>query len=146
MRLVLGSGPHWPKAEGDHFVDIRPFENVDTVHDLNVTPWPFDDNSADHISAMHVVEHLKDLVSFMNECHRILKPGGYLYLETPHVGRDLELEFAGPTHIRCYTLYSFRNYFSPDGVKRFGYTDKAWNLFLLQERDNCIIGEFNPLK
>lgn len=146
QRLILGSGPHWPKHPGDVFVDIRPFENVDVVHDLNKTPWPFEENSYDEISAIHVVEHLQSLLDFMNEAHRILKPGGSLYIETPCAGMDPDLEFADPTHVRCYRKHSFINYFSRAGIAKFGYTDRAWCIMHLEVKDNCIIFHGQPIK
>jgi len=145
MRLVLGSGKHWTKAEGDVFVDIKPFAGVDVVADLNQR-FPFEDNSATFISAIHLVEHLDSLVHFMDECHRVLKAGCYLYIETPLAGADLDLEFADPTHKRCYRMHTFRNYFTLDGIEKFGYTDKAWNFFYTAIKDNCIIIECNPIK
>jgi predicted SAM-dependent methyltransferase len=149
-RLVLGAGPHWPKIRNDQyhdiFVDIRPFPNIDVVHDLNVIPWPFPDNSVGSISAIHVVEHLRCLVTFMNECWRILSPGGSLYIETPHAGMDVDLEFADPTHVRCYTKHSFINYFTKEGVNNFGYTDKAWCIYHLDVKNNCIIFHGAPIK
>ena len=145
-RLILGAGKRCVKAAGQTNVDIINFSGVDIKHDLNFTPWPFANSSYVHISAIHVVEHLKSLVTFMNECWRVLIPGGSLYLETPLAGGDVDLEWADPTHIRCYRIHSFVNYFSPEGVDRFGYTDRAWNLFHLQVVDNCIILHSYPVK
>ncbi len=147
MNLILGSGKNWPKQEGDVFVDIRPFPGVDVVLDLNTPLWPFQDNSVDSISAIHLVEHLHDLVNFMNECWRILKPGCYLYIETPLAGADPDLEFSDPTHIRCYRLHTFRNYFAPSGIEKFGYTDRPWNFICTEILSGCIIKiEANPIK
>jgi O-antigen chain-terminating methyltransferase len=44
------------------------------------------DGSLGVLSAFHVVEHLsiEELVSFLNEAMRVLKPGGALMLETPN--------------------------------------------------------------
>src|SRR5947207_11311388 len=57
---------------------------ADIIHDLDTFPYPFDDNEFDIVIAEHVVEHLIDLVSVVEELHRILKPGGRLYVEVPH--------------------------------------------------------------
>lgn len=145
-RLILGPGPRWEKKAGDIFCDIRPFDNIDVVHDLNKTPWPFKDSDFVHVSAVHLVEHLDSLLDFMNEAWRVLKPGGSLYIETPLAGVDPDLEFADPTHIRCYRIHSFANYFTLEGIEKFGYTDKAWNLFVLRVENNCIILHAYPLK
>jgi predicted SAM-dependent methyltransferase len=145
-RLILGPGKHWPKQENDCFCDIRPFEGVDVVHDLNIYPWPFNDRQFIHVSAVHVVEHLDSLLDFMNECHRVLIPGGSLYIETPLAGADPDLQFCDPTHIRCYRLHTFANYFTPEGIERFGYTDKAWAPVKLAVENNCIIFHGYPIK
>ena len=45
-------------------------------------PWP--DASMDAITCMQLVEHLTDLKPLYQEATRLLKPGGRLYVETPH--------------------------------------------------------------
>jgi len=44
------------------------------------------DNSLNLISAFHVVEHIKfnQLQALVDEAHRVLKPGGFLIMETPN--------------------------------------------------------------
>jgi SAM-dependent methyltransferase len=70
-------------------VDIDPYCGADVIHDLNITPWPFEDNSFDEIHAYEVLEHLGrqgDFQSFFaqfSEIYRILKPGGLLIGTTP---------------------------------------------------------------
>ncbi len=138
-RLIVGCGQFHVKEPGDHTLDILPFPDVDTVHDLNYD-LPFEDDEFDYMVAIHVVEHLQSLIHFMNEAWRVLKPGGELYIETPLAGANNELEFADPTHIRCYTTYSFHNYFTLSGVHNFGYTDKPWSII------TCHSVPINPLK
>lgn len=124
-RLIVGCGKFHQKQEGDITLDIKPFDGVDIVHDLNVD-FPFENDSVESIIALHIVEHLDDLIHFMDECWRILIPGGELYIETPLAGANTELEFADPTHKRCYTSYTFHNYFTLSGIQNFGYTEKPW--------------------
>ena len=80
-KLILGSAgkPH-PDAVT---LDIESRLNPDVVHDLNIHPWPFKDNSFSNIIAHHVIEHLNDL-SCMEELHRICKKDGVIYIEVPH--------------------------------------------------------------
>lgn len=149
-RLILGPGKHWPKINddqfSDHFCDILPFPGVDTVHNLNITPWPFADNSFLHVSAIHLVEHLEHLVTFMNEAWRVLQPGGTLYIETPEAGSNFDLTHADPTHVRCYRVHSFINYFLPEGVANFGYTDKAWTFVKTESKDGILFIAGIPIK
>lgn len=149
-RLILGCGKNWPKQDDqlykDHFCDISPFNGVDTVHDLNRTPWPFEDNSFGSIAAIHLVEHLDSLVSFMDECHRVLKLGGELYIETPEAGGDIDLTHSDPTHKRCYRIHSFINYFMPAGVEKFGYTTKAWAFHKTESINGILYIAGQPIK
>lgn len=151
-RLTVGCGPNHIKQEGEHTMDILPFGCVDFVHDLNITPWKeangivIKEGSYDEIIAVHVIEHLLSLISFMNECHRILSQGGALYLETPLAGGDWDLTHADPTHVRCYRPHTFINYFTRAEGPKFGYTDKYWAILHLEVKNNCIIFHAQPIK
>jgi len=57
-------------------MDKYSLEGVDVVHDLEKTPYPFNDNEFDEIRTHHVLEHIQNFFGLMEECHRILKPGG----------------------------------------------------------------------
>lgn len=145
--LHLGAGRHTAKTPEDTFLDLRPFDRIDIVHDLNSRPWPIPDSEYEHISALHVVEHLETkLLPFMNECWRILKQGGSMYLTTPDAGGDVDLAWCDPTHVRLYRPYSFLNYFSPEGVERFGYTDKPWMFSKCESVDSEIRVHAWPIK
>ena len=146
MQLIVGCGPNWPKRKGDIFLDVLPFNGVDVVHNLDQCPWPFKENEFDEVSAIHVVEHLQSLLDFMNECHRILKPGGSLYIETPEAGADLDLQFADPTHVRCYRKHTFVNYFTRAEAPKFGYTDKYWSIWHLESKNGNLIFHGQPIK
>lgn len=144
-QLVLGAGIGWNKQLNQTLVDILPVEGIDVVTDLN-EPWPFEDNSFDSIVAIHLIEHLKDLLHFMNEAHRVLRSGGTLYIETPIAGEDPDLEFADPTHIRCYRPHTFINYMTIEGIAKFGYTDKCWGSLHIETRDSIMIIHLMPIK
>lgn len=138
--LVLGAGAHvYEKLPNHTYVDIFPFQNIDTVFDLNEKRWPWRDLEYTRIQAIHLVEHLSSLVNFMDECHRVLSIGGTLYLETPLAGANPDLEFCDPTHVRCYRKHTFTNYFTVEGIAKFGYTQNAWSILHLDVKDDCII-------
>lgn len=127
--LIVGCGPNPHRRERTHretMLDVRPFPGVDVIHDLNCTPWPFPDNSFAEVVAIHVVEHLRDLVQFMDEAWRVLRPGGTVYLVTPEAGADFDLTHADPTHVRCYRVHTFVNYFLPSEAAKRGYTERLW--------------------
>lgn len=144
-QLVLGAGIGWNKQLNQTLVDILPVEGIDVVTDLN-EPWPFEDNSFDSIVAIHLIEHLKDLLHFMSEAHRVLRSGGTLYIETPIAGEDPDLEFADPTHIRCYRPHTFINYMTIEGIAKFGYTDKCWGSLHIEKKDSIMIIHLMPIK
>lgn len=67
--------------------------------DVDQLPWP--DSSFDGITCMHVVEHLQNPSRLISEAARLLRPGGRLYVETPHP-KTVNLESArgdGTEHV-----------------------------------------------
>lgn len=52
------------------------------VGDLHAAP--FEDNTFDAIYAGEIIEHTWTPAKMITECHRILKPGGLLILDTPN--------------------------------------------------------------
>ncbi len=107
MSLKINLGSSGVNKEGYVNVDIRESVNPDVVHDLRVFPYPFADNSADHIELVHLLEHLEDPFGAMRELHRILRPGGSLYIAVPHFSRG----FTHSEHARGFDV-SFPYYFT----------------------------------
>lgn len=66
-----------------HGVDVHAIEEVDYIW----TGQPLDElvarESFSWIIASHVIEHVPDLVGFLNACERVLRPGGLLSLAVP---------------------------------------------------------------
>ena len=100
---------------------------IDVVHDLNILPWPWEDDSFDKIAAIAVLEHLDvDLITLLNECHRLLRPGGLLVIKLPLW--DAEASYDDPTHRWRYTLRSL-HYVCPEtkfGQRYNFYTECKW--------------------
>lgn len=57
--------------------------NPDIVGD--VSNLPFEDNSVDAILAIHLLEHVEEPQRAVKEIYRVLKPGGYVYFDTPFI-------------------------------------------------------------
>ena len=101
-KIHLGSGTRM--LPGFVNVDINPANMPDVVHDLTVYPWPFANDSADEIVAVHLLEHLihqgnaDEFFAFFRECHRILKDGGVLRVVVPDANGGWA--YADPWH-RC---------------------------------------------
>ena len=82
VNLNLGCGLDIREGWINH--DISKHNKHISVWDLNVTPWPWGDNTIDVIDAISVFEHLKlTLIETMNECWRILKPTGFIHIKYP---------------------------------------------------------------
>lgn len=138
--LIVGAGKS-QRISGAEHQDQFPFEGIDKVFDLN-DRWPIESNTYNHIIATHVVEHVNNLIHFMDEAHRILMPGGTLEIETPNAGVNPDLEWCDPTHVRGFRPHTWINYFTEFGIRKFGYTDKEWAIsvstFKLEVPDDCI--------
>lgn len=102
---------------------------INAVHDLNVLPWPWPDNSFDQIIARAVFEHLDiDLVRSLNECWRLLRPDGVLHLKLPYWNSDNS--YQDPTHRWFFSLRAL-DQFDPDTErgKEYGfYTPYKWQI------------------
>ncbi|MDD5440223.1 MAG: methyltransferase domain-containing protein [Candidatus Omnitrophica bacterium] len=105
--MVLDLGCKKQKVPGAIGVDIDPASDADVIHDLEIFPYPFQDNYADAIYAKHIIEHVKNPAGLIREAHRILKPGGTVYIETPHFSNYVA--YAEPQHRLFYSYFMFRN-------------------------------------
>lgn len=102
---------------------------IDVAHDLNALPWPFEAESFDKIVARAVLEHLRiTLVESVNECWRLLRPGGVLFMKLPYWNH--ENAYLDPTHYWRFALNT-PTIFDPetDYGKRYGfYTTRKWKI------------------
>jgi SAM-dependent methyltransferase len=64
-------------------------------------PWP--DNSLDAVTCMQLVEHLTSHQHLLSEIHRLLKPGGLAFFETPHP-KTLAMSSAPDKSTGTYTM------------------------------------------
>ncbi len=101
--LDLGCGRN--KFPGSIGVDLNPEATAaDVIADLN-RPLPFAADSFDELRAVHVVEHLDDVVRAVAEMHRVTRSGGRIYLATPHYS-DYS-SWCDPTHRWHLNSFSF---------------------------------------
>jgi SAM-dependent methyltransferase len=65
---------------------------------VDITSIPFADSAFDLIICNHVLEHVLEDVKGMQECYRVLKPGGLAIFSVPIDG-DLETTFEPPSNM-----------------------------------------------
>lgn len=119
--LILDVGCGVNKYPGAIGLDRNPRTKADVIADLDRFPYPFRDGVFAELRAIHVIEHVSDVVAAMEEFHRVLEPGGRVYLSTPHY-TDFS-SFCDPTHRWHLNSFSFR-YFGEDHGG-FGYYSQA---------------------
>lgn len=107
--LDVGCGAN--KTAGAIGLDYKSGTAADVIHDLGVFPYPFADDEFDSIVSNHVIEHLPDVMKFVEELYRITKHGGRIKILTPHYTNP---DWANdPTHRNHFNSYTF-NVFMPD--------------------------------
>ncbi len=137
-KLDIACGHH--KDLGYIGIDIQKLPGIDIVHDINIHPWPIEENSIDEAKAWHIIEHIPPVcvtekgtrfpfIEFMNECWRVLKVGGRIDIETPYGSSDGFVH--DPTHCNQVDEITFEN-FDPDCRRYILYKPKPWKIVSLQ--------------
>jgi len=80
--LNLGSGP---TRLSDRFIniDFHPYKNVDLISDVH--HLPIKSSSVSGTISIAMLEHVRNPQFVVDEIHRILKPGGYVYSIVPFI-------------------------------------------------------------
>ena len=119
MKLNLGCG----KDYIDDWINVDFYDDskCDVVHDLEVFPWPWEDDSVSEILIKHTLEHLgadwKVYIKILQEMYRICEDDATIDV---HVPSPWHWNFtADPTHVRPVI---------PDGL----------NLFSKEHCQHCI--------
>lgn len=63
---------------------VEDYKCVDKKEDIDVHNLPFEEETYDMIFSCHAFEHFENPVQALREIHRVLKPGGVIYLITPY--------------------------------------------------------------
>jgi SAM-dependent methyltransferase len=106
LKIDIACGQN--KAEGFFGIDIAKAPGVDMVYDLEKFPWPIADNSVDDAICNHYIEHTKDIIKFMDEIYRILKPGAKILIRAPYY--NSVRGWQDPTHTRLISEATFLYY------------------------------------
>ena len=105
-KLEVGCGDN--KRGGYLGMDMVKLDGVDVVHDMNISPWPFDDNTFNEIIFDDVLEHSKNFLGILSEVYRVSAPNATIKISLPHYSSDNM--YSDPTHTIFFSSRSF-NYF-----------------------------------
>ena len=127
LDLGCGTTPRNPfQASISKGIDIDPRNQPNIMScDLSIASIPLESCSCDFITAFDFIEHIPRVaiidshtrlpfINLMNEIHRVLKPGGLFFSQTP--AYPCKEAFQDPTHVNIITEDTFPLYFC----------DKAW--------------------
>ena len=125
MKLDLACGEH--PAPGHVAVDIALPAGADNLAegwvlaDLFAPRWPFRSSSVEAVNCSHFVEHVPDLVAFMEELWRILEPDGRATIAHPY--QFSRRAWQDPTHVRALNenswLYYSREWRAAEGLGHY---------------------------
>jgi SAM-dependent methyltransferase len=120
MRILdVGCGIN--KVPGSIGIDVNARSRADVLCNLDRFPYPFQDSSFERLYAIHVIEHVSDVVRAMEEFHRLVREGGSVFITTPHY-TDFS-SFCDPTHRWHLNTFSFRYFGENHGG--YGYYSTA---------------------
>lgn len=123
-KLNMGCGF---KKLNDHWnVDIEKKCNPDQILDFEITPWPYEDNFFEKITADNILEHLgqdpKVFTNIIKEMYRISKDGAEWFINVPHHRCDLFWD--DYTHVRPLSAKTFKMF---DQKVNFESIDKKFS-------------------
>lgn len=98
--LVLDIGPASGRRLGANVAnfDIDTYTNVDIVGDAH--RMPFADGTINGVVIQAVLEHVENPSGILEEIHRVLRPGGFVYVEIPFLFKY----HPSPVDYQRYTL------------------------------------------
>ena len=107
--MIIDIGCGTKKLDGAFGLDRRKELGVNVICDFEHAV-PLKTNSVDVVYMSHVLEHIRDLVSFMEEVYRVCRPGAEVRVIVPYY--TSRGAFRDPTHVRFIAEDTFQ-YFEP---------------------------------
>lgn len=124
--IDIGCGDYKLKANNDERVigiDYQKTKGVNIVHNLE-KPLPFTTNYADSIYSNHTFEHILNAKNLIEECWRVTKPEGQIFIRVPHYSHTTM--YSDMTHKTFFGSRSFDFYVKgTDLSKMSGYQNKV---------------------
>lgn len=106
--IDLGCGGNKrPSAFG---FDCRMESGVNVICNIE-EPLPLRSNCVDVVHLSHVMEHIRNLLPFMEEVFRVCKPGAEVHVTVPYY--TSRGAFRDPTHVRYLTEDTFQYFEAP---------------------------------
>ena len=112
--LNVGGGPI--RYGNEISLNLQPFVNVNVVADAHNIP--FEDNCFDSIICNAVLEHVPNPQCVVDEFVRVLKPGGFVYVEVPF----LFFYHGYPNDYHRFTQHGLKNMLPNLQTVEFGIT------------------------
>jgi len=107
---------------------------------------PFPDGTFDVIYSRHCIEHCKDTVKFFEECSRVLKPNGSVFITFPFEDREkwLSREHPGLNHMVYFeNKDQFREIVKKTVFEEVLFTKSKSVGIKPDKREYCFIGKKN---
>ena len=117
--------------------------NVDVFADIT-KEIPLEADYADTVCSFQVMEHLPDPDGFLDECFRILKPGGRLFITTPFMWHVHE----APHDYYRFTRYGLEHLLSKHGFVDVTVTENTgfWQTWILKFNYHSCRYAIGPLR
>lgn len=136
--LEIGAGP--TRRPGVTTLDFNTSVSPDILHDLDTLPWPVSDSYFDAVYMFSIIEHVSEPIKVIEECHRILKPNGKIYLLTPHFSSTAS--YTDLTHRWHFSSRTF-DYFMADTPIYADYGFYSKSRFVIDKKIISLHGIFN---
>jgi len=131
LDLGCGNNKHKIKNATVIGLDKIKLKGVDVIWDLEKTPLPFNDNYFDEIIASHILEHIENLESLLNDLYRILKPSGIIKIWVPNA--PSHVAFDHPEHKRYFGINTFHRLIVDYNLK-FVIKERKFNFILYSSK------------
>ena len=115
------------------------------VEQTSMSQLPFDDNQFQIVTMKHVLEHTPEPRTVLQEVHRVLRPGGGLFIAVPHLHYHKAIRSP-----ETYRFFNFQGdgkgdghyvYYTPDSLalmlNRLGFKVVKINPHILHQKASC---------